>query len=144
MTRTPTPAFTRRALLAAMPATGAALALPSVASAEAPDPVVRAYHDWMAARREWGALMGRPEHGNGDTTPVLDAQQREYEAEERMLTETPTSLEGIAALSALAWYTMGPSSTDPEQFAREVDTHESRLILALWRGCTGQDGYPVS
>ena len=138
-----TPQITRRALLAAMPATGAALALPSVASAETPDPVVQAYHDWLAARREWGAMMKHPEHGNGDTPPVLDAQRREYEAEERMLTERPTSLEGIAALSALAWYTMGPSSTHPEQFAREADTHESRLILAMWKGCTGNDGYPV-
>lgn len=44
------PVMSRRTLLTALPATGAALALPAAAASCEPDPLVPLYHEWLEAR----------------------------------------------------------------------------------------------
>ncbi|WP_370049328.1 MULTISPECIES: twin-arginine translocation signal domain-containing protein [Salipiger] len=134
----------RRAFLKGLPAASAALMLPSVASASAPDPVVAHYHDWLDARREWRELAELPENRNWDGPAMIAAQERGYQAEDEMLAHCATSPEGVAALVAIAWVYAGPTSTDPEIFDREASSIESRALRAAWRACTGDEGYPVT
>ncbi|MEY8842367.1 hypothetical protein AB9K41_25330, partial [Cribrihabitans sp. XS_ASV171] len=58
------------------------------------------------------------------------------------LSLTPTSSEGIAALVALAWVYIGPASLNPEKFEEQAQSYDCRALTAIWRACTGKDGYP--
>ena len=136
-------AMSRRTLLTALPATGVALALPSTGTANVTDPLVHLYQEWLNARREWEALAHLPGNKNLDDPRSLDAEAREYAAEAQMLMIKPTSLEGIAALTALAWVYVNPGCTDPEEFAERAKSYDCRTVMAIWSACTGQDGYPV-
>jgi tRNA-dihydrouridine synthase len=75
--------------------------------------------------------------------PAID-EARENRAEELMLELAPTSLKGIAALAALAWVYVNPGCTDPEEFAECAQTYDCRAVMAIWRACTGRDGYPTT
>ena len=138
------PAISRRTLLTALPASGVALALPVAAKADHSDPLVPLYHEWLDARRTWRELSDLPGNGNWDDPRSLEAEAREDAAENSMLTLKPTSLEGIAALAALAWVYVGPGTTNPEEFADQAQAYECQAVMAIWRACTGQDGYPTT
>ncbi|MEM1428601.1 MAG: hypothetical protein AAGG09_04000 [Pseudomonadota bacterium] len=136
--------MSRRTLLTALPATGAALALPAAAASREADPLVPLYHEWLDARREWRELADLPGNGNWDDPRSLAAEARENAAEDAMLTLKPTSLEGIGALAALAWVYVSPGTTDPYEFAERAQSYDCRAVMALWKACTGLDGYPVT
>jgi hypothetical protein len=138
------PTMFRRTLLTALPASGVALALPAVAMADQPDPLVPLYREWLDARREWRELSDLPGNGDFDDPRSLAAEARESAAEEAMLTLKPTSLEGIGALAALAWVYVSPSNTDPGEFAELAQSYDCRAVIALWKACTGNEGYPVT
>lgn len=140
--RANTTGLSRRNLLAALPASGLAAVLPQVAPAETPDPVVVAYRQWLAARREWRELSDLPGNGNWDDPRSIDAEKREDSAVERMFQATPTTLEGIGALAAVAWSEFRPQTLDPEEFKRRANAQDCQVVLAIWRACTGQEGYP--
>jgi len=114
----------------------------SLPAAAQTDPLVPLYHEWLDARRTWRALAELPGNGNFDDPRSLAAEARESAAEEAMLTLTPTSPEGIAALAALAWAGVAPGTTDPEEFAERERDHDCRVVRAIWKACTGGDGYP--
>lgn len=136
--------MSRRALLTALPASTAALAVPSIASATPEDPIMPLYRQWMEARRDWLALATAPGNENWDDPRSLAARDREHAAEAGMLALTATSLEGIGALAALTWDYISPASTDPLEFAERAQCLECRAVMAIWRACTGRDGYPVT
>lgn len=136
--------MSRRTLLTALPASGVALALPAAAMADQPDPLVPLYREWLDARRAWRELADLPGNGNWDDPRSLAAEARENAAEEAMLTLKPTSLEGIGALAALAWVYVSPGATDPDEFADRAKSYDCRAVMALWKACTGKDGYPVT
>lgn len=131
----------RRTLLAALPA---AVVAPGVAMADQHDPLVPLYHEWLEARRTWRVLADLPGNENFDDPRLLAVQAREYAAEEAMLTLKPTSLEGIAALAALSWDYVNPGLTDPVEFAEQARHIDCRAVMAIWKACTGLDGYPVT
>lgn len=106
------------------------------------DPLVALYREWLDARRKWRELSDLPGNENWDDPRSLAAEAREYAAEDQMLAVAPTSLEGIAALAALAWFYARPLCTDPEEFAERAKSQDSRALMAIWRACTGRDGYP--
>ncbi|MGB0440373.1 MAG: hypothetical protein ACPGFC_09765 [Paracoccaceae bacterium] len=133
--------LSRRTLLAALPASGVAMAMPEIAPNATPDPVALAYQDWLAARRELRALADTPEHWHLETPEAEAVYARKDAAEERMLAHTPTTQEGIAALVAFSWaYTIW--STDPADIAQEAKSYECRAMLGIWQACTGKAGYP--
>ncbi|MEQ5870029.1 hypothetical protein J4E08_08955 [Sagittula sp. NFXS13] len=138
------PTMSRRALLTALPASGVALALPAVTMADRPDPLVPLYREWRDARRTWLELADLPGNGDWDDPRSLAAEARENAAEEAMLTLKPTSLEGIGALAALAWLYVSPATTNPHEFAERAKSYDCRAVMALWKACTGKDGYPVT
>lgn len=59
-----------------------------------------------------------------------------------MIETTPTSLAGIGALAAFAWYEVRPPVTDPEEFEFRANAFDCQAVLAIWRACTGLEGYP--
>lgn len=130
---------TRRCILSA---TGVALAVPHLAQASTPDPLVPLYREWLSARREWRALSDLPGNEDWDDPRSIAAELRENRAAAQMLDIEPSSPEGIAALVALAWYYVHPGTLDPEEFAFQAETIECRALTAIWRACTGKDGYP--
>lgn len=130
--------LSRRSLLAALPVAGAGLALPTVAPAAAPDPVVIHYRDWMAANRDLQAMS----HAEDGDPLWEDAFARNCRAEEEMLKHVPTSLDGIAALTAVLWDSVGPRELPPEVFNREAENWDCLFIRGIWKACTGKDGYP--
>jgi hypothetical protein len=136
--------MSRRSLLTALPASGAALALPAAGTAHVSDPVVPLYHEWLEARQEWRELAELPGNEDWDDPRSLAAQAREDAAELQMLAMKPTSLEGMAALAALAWCYAGPGCTDPDELAQRAQTGDCRAIIAIWKACTGLGGYPVT
>lgn len=137
-----TPALTRRNLLASLPASGIALTLPHEAPADAPDPVVVAYGAWLAARREWRELSELPGNGNFDDPRSLAADERERVAMFAMLQNEPTSLEGIGALAALLWNEISHGCTDANQLKDHLNYIECLTVEAIWKACTGRDGFP--
>lgn len=136
--------LTRRALMTALPASGAALAAPQLSQAKAPDPVVQHYRTWLDARREWNELAELPGNGNWDDPRSIAAQDRESAAAEQMMKLAPTSLEGIGALAALVWDDIWPGVRDPDELDRFATRQDCQAVLAIWRACTGKDGYPVT
>jgi len=136
------PRLSRRSLLAALPASGALAALPSVTSAAEGDPVVSIYRNWLAARHEWLELAELPGNEDFDDPRSLNAHARELAAEDQMLAAAPSSLEGVAALVALAWSYIEPGSTDPDVYAVNAQSREFRALMAIWMACTGKEGYP--
>ncbi|OLS46496.1 hypothetical protein BV509_20495 [Rhodovulum sulfidophilum] len=102
------------------------------------------YHEWLSARREWRELAELP--GNEDWTDPrsLAAEARESEAEDMMVALKPTSLEGIAALTALAWILVSPGNPNAEGFETAAQSYDCRVIASIWRACTGLEGYPVT
>lgn len=107
------------------------------------DPLVALYQEWLDARREWRALASVPGNEDWDDPISLAAKARENACESIMLRLKPTSLEGIGALAALAWVYVRPGSVNPEKFAEHAQSHDCRAVTAIWKACTGLDGYPV-
>lgn len=136
------PGLSRRNLLAALPVSGLAAALPQVGLAQTPDPAVIAYDEWIEARRECNRLAYTEAHESMDTPEYIEADKRERRAEIDLLEAVPTSLAGIGALAAFAWTEVRPQTTDPEQFEWLANDHRCQVVLAIWRTCTGQEGYP--
>ena len=133
---------TRRALLKGLPAAGAAVFLPHVAQAASPDPVVEAYREWLGAREEWRELAELPGNESFDHPRMLELEDIEIDAETRMVECRPTSLEGVAALGALAFLHGLGGSTCPEQQALEADCWDCKIAGSIWRACTGREGVP--
>jgi hypothetical protein len=134
--------LSRRALISALPVSGVALALPGGASAAASDPVLPVYREWLEARRLWWELSQLPENGNFDDPRSIAAMERETAAENLMVTLTPTSLEGVAALAAVAWVYLDPGNV--EKYDEGAQSFECSVVLAIWRACTGLDGLPIT
>lgn len=134
----------RRSFLTSASVSLGAVALPLAAKAKGADPMIAVFEEWLEARRTWLALANLPGNENWDDPRSLEASKREYCAENRMLELTPTSLEGIAALAVLAWQYVCPASTDPEEFAVEAAQNECRALIAIWRACSGREGYPTT
>lgn len=134
--------MSRRALVTALPFSGAALAAPQIAQAHEPDPVVIAYQEWLAARSEGRTLAKLPGNENLDDPRQIAAEERELAATFRMLDSTPTTLEGIAALVALIWDDLASGSTDPDAFHRGAELIEFRAAKLIWQACTGKSGCP--
>ncbi|MBL3575592.1 hypothetical protein JMK10_00280 [Rhodovulum sulfidophilum] len=136
--------FFAAAPLAVLPGSGVALAdAPQLDQASAVDPLVTLYREWLSARREWRELADLPGNENWDDPRSLAAEARENDAEDMMLALKPASLEGIAALAALAWSLVIPGRADAEVFEVQVQSYDCRAIAAIWKACTGLDGYPV-
>lgn len=136
------PGLTRRNLLSALPASGLAVALPQVAPAATPDPVVVAYDEWLSARREWRELSELPGNEDWDDPRSLAADERERVAMFAMLQNEPTSLEGIGALAALLWRDISHGCTEPDEIKDHPNYIECLTVEAIWKACTGADGYP--
>jgi hypothetical protein len=114
---------------------------PSLGVAQ-PDPVVTHYREWVDARKEWDDLsVSLGDHGRSDPR-LLAADEREISAQNEMLKHLPTSLEGIAALVAVAWYYTGPIGEAPESFENKIGMAPNQALTMIWRACTGRAGYP--
>ena len=137
-------ALSRRTLLTALPVAGMAAALPLSAEAKVPDPMLALYHEWLEARQTWKELAELPGNGNWDGPKFLAAEAREASAEKLMLETAPTSFEGIGALAAVAWVYVTPGVTDPQLFDEMAQSLDCRAVVAIWRACTGLDGYPTT
>ncbi len=136
------PTMSRRTLMLALPTSGVTLALPAAAMADQPDPLVPLYREWLDARQIWSNLANLPGNGNSLDPESFAAEARVFAAEEAMLTIKPTSLEGLAALAALAWSYVGPCATDTDEFERQAQMYECRAIMAIWGACTGKNSWP--
>ncbi len=139
-------AVNRRTAFSALPVTGLAiaLALPGNIEGNVSDPVVSLYAEWLTARKQWRALAELPGNENWRLPQSLAAEAREKEAAAKMLSTRPTSLAGVGALAALLWDEVNPGFNDPDEFASAVCSLECQLVLAIWRHCTGQDGYSLT
>lgn len=135
--------LSRRSLLTAAPAGLLPLAVQATPVASEADPIVPLYREWLSARAEWSRLATMPGNENWDWPEARDAEAREDAAFDAMARLTPTSLEGMAALTYMIWDNSGPSAftTSPE-YPRQCDYPEVRMIAALWRAATGETGLP--
>ncbi|WP_333830464.1 hypothetical protein [Pararhodobacter sp.] len=114
----------------------------SLPAAAQTDPLVPLYHEWLDARRTWRALADLPGNENWDDPRSIEAEERETSAAERMLALTPSSMEGMGVLAALAWSAIGPGGTDSEDYAELIRFNDARAVNAIWKACTGRVGYP--
>jgi len=89
-------ALRRRAILTALPAAGAALALPIVASAR-PEPVIEYLRQWRAAQGDLKAAMVLDVKGNGETPECLAAYEQLNHWSNRICHYRPTSIAGLQA-----------------------------------------------
>lgn len=133
----------RRNLLTALPATALTVGMAGIAQSDPLDPVVPLYREWLAARQGWRELSDVPEHGFLDSPEMIEIEERWIQIEKVMVTERPTSKDGIAAMSALLWSFLTPGITDPDMMEDAVSRSiECRAVLAIWTACTGKEGYP--
>lgn len=131
----------RRALLAALPASGLALATPADASAN--DPILPLYHEWIAAMREWVRLMDMPGNEDFDWPESIAANNRADHAMFAMIELTPTSVEGLAALSHVMWYLSGPCfRPDQPEYEEQCEEPAKKAMLAIWRAASGEADHP--
>ncbi|ATX64725.1 hypothetical protein [Roseinatronobacter bogoriensis] len=106
------------------------------------DPVAAAYADWLQARKDWRDMINI-EGGEDFSHPLqLEAQGREDAAADIMLQEKPVSMMGFAGLAALAWCFNAPGEPKPEELPELAQSVDCGPILAIWRACTGKDGFP--
>jgi hypothetical protein len=129
----------------ALPLTGAALSLPALAHAgDRHDPVLPHYRQWVSARAEWLRLTDLPGNGNYDAPESMAEEDKEQTAFRAMCEETPTSMEGIAALAHALWDLDGPVfCPDHEDYEAATNSQNCKLIAAIWRAASGQTGLPV-
>lgn len=132
------------AALAAGDVTAAtAQAVPALARAEDEDPILPIYRQWVAARKEWYRSIDLPENDKWDMPESKAAEAIENDAFWAMIDMTPTSMAGIAALIHVLWDLDGPGvPADSEDFLGRVDDPPCKLMAAIWRGASGQQGLP--
>ena len=135
--------LTRRKLFMGMPLVAAALTVPALAKAEGEDPILPLYRQWVTARKEWYRYVDLPGNGNWDAPESKAASDQEDAAFWAMINMTPTSMAGIAALIHVLWDLDGPSGpTDSEEYLENADHPNCKLMRAIWRGASGQQGLP--
>lgn len=131
----------RRTLLTALPASSLALAIPTQASTA--DPIVSLYRDWLAATAEWRRLADIPGNEDFDWPESIAAENRAHAALLAMVELTPTTVEGIAALSHILWSLKGPAfRTDHPEYAVQCQEPSKKALLALWRATSGRSDHP--
>ncbi len=132
------------AALAAGDVTAAtAQAVPALARAEDEDPILPIYRRRVAARKEWYRYIDLPENDKWDMPESKAAEAIERAAERAMIDMTPTSMAGIAALIHVLWDMEGPRApADSEDFLGQADDPPCKLMTAIWRGASGQQGLP--
>lgn len=132
----------RRTLLAALPVSGLAAALPAQASLT--DPVVPLYHEWLAARAEWERLSEIPGNEDFDSPESIVADQRADAALDAMIELTPTSAEGVAALVHVLWHLKGPCfRADRPEYLEECEYPRNKALISLWRATSGRSDHPM-
>lgn len=131
----------RRALLAALPAS--TLALATVASSTPSDPILEHYKEWLGATAEWNRLSSMPGNEDWKWPASIEAERKADAALDAMVELTPSSLAGIAAMAHILWVLEGPvMAPGGEDHAEEMTWKGNRAILAIWQAATGLDGYP--
>lgn len=132
----------RRTFIAALPVSGCAMAA-SASPAQA-DPILALYHQWREANAEWVKLINMPGNEDFDWPESLAAERRADRAMEAMLKLTPTTVEGIAALTHVLWYLTGPAYTpDHPDYAEQCQEPANRAILAIWRAASSSSERPT-
>ncbi len=141
---TGSPKINRRTLLAAIPASSGALAFPVVGMAsQKADPILPLYREWCDARAEWIHYSEMPGNEDWKWPESTDSAAREDAAFFRMIDMTPVSMEGLAALAHVHWDTDGPVHVETrENFTVECNQSGNKLMAAIWRGASGQNGLP--
>ncbi|WP_133119887.1 hypothetical protein [Pseudooceanicola lipolyticus] len=134
--------MTRRAALCAAPAILTPIATLVSAATEPDDPVLPHYRAWLAARADWLRAAELPGNGNLEHPDSREAELREQQALELMIETPPTSLAGIAALVFIFWDWEGPSSLNAARFEEECQLLPNKLLLAIWKATSGQNGAP--
>lgn len=128
----------------ALPISGAVLSKPTPEAAiEAEDPVLPLYRQWTEARANWRRLAALPGNGNFDTPESKVEEEAEHTAFLALIELTPTSPAGIAALAHVLWDLEGPVvPQDHDEFAALADKPSCKLIHAIWRASSGENGFP--
>ena len=107
------------------------------------DPIMPLFRQWRAARDEWLRVFDLPGNGSFDIPEVAAAIKREHAALYAMLDLTPISIAGIAALATVLWDLGGPSMDESQEgFAEASALPEQKLMLAIYRGASGESGLP--
>lgn len=138
------PVITRRRVVAAGAALGI-VALPALRGAEfEEDPVLPLYREWLDAREEWRRYAWAPGNGDWDFPESKAAEARENAAYFALRDMTPASLAGIAALTHVLWTIAGPTSAEWNEptYSEECEQDEHKMIAAIWRAASGQQGAP--
>ncbi|NDV52154.1 hypothetical protein [Salipiger sp. PrR003] len=122
-------------------AAGPALLTPTL-SRTTEDPILPHYRAWLAAREDWRRASMVPGNEDFDSPESLDADEREFAAEDRMLDTVPTSKEGLAAVAHLMWVHLGPAALKgSENYEDQFNALPARMARAIWAFAT--DGAPM-
>lgn len=135
----------RRDFLTLPPALAASVALPFPAQAEAEDPIMPAYREWLTTRTEWKRLMSLASDDEMEYPgpEILAAEARWDAAFKELMKLEPKGLQGIAALSHVWLDEFGPlDKFDSELAAIECAIPENRIVAAIWRVASGREGLP--
>ncbi|MBI6628318.1 hypothetical protein [Pontibaca salina] len=134
----------RRDFMKAAPAALAVSTLPAATLAhEEADPILPLYRQWVDARKEWYLYADLPGNGDWDMPESMAAQAKEDDAFWAMIEMTPTSTEGIAALSHVLWDLEGPSVVpEHKEYAERANEPHRKLMRAIWRAASGQNSLP--
>lgn len=143
-TATGLPKFTRRSLISSVPAASAALVFSaSETAAQQEDPILSLSRERVIARDEWIRLSDVPGNENWDWPESVSTSDRQNCAIDSMADMSPTSLEGIAALTHVFWDLEGPSfRPDHEEYDEICNRTGNKLIRAIWRAASGREGLP--
>lgn len=134
---------TRRNLLLALPVAGLAAAVPALANADEEDPILPLYRQWLAARDDWHRHADLPGNEDWNAPQSQAASDRKQAAFSAMVEMTPTSMAAMAALIHVLWDLDGPTlSEGSEGYLAEAEEPNCKLMRALWRGASGQHGFP--
>lgn len=135
--------ISRRSVLAALPASGAALALPAVAASVETDPILPLYREWAAALEERLRLLKIPGNESQDTPECNAAFERQWALFDAIVDLTPTTTAGIAAMAHVLFDQHGPVFREgTPDYEWEIQHPENKMIAAIWRAASSMDGLP--
>lgn len=135
----------RRSILKAAPAAVVTAVAPiALGAMPVEDPVLPVYRRWRDNHEAWLEILERPENRRMDSDDIPGANAL-HDARERAFSEllgmTPTSLEGVAAISHVLWVEDGPSYVEGHpDHVEEMKAPEMKLKAAMWRAISGPEG----
>lgn len=106
----------------------------------------KAFLDWKAARKDFETSLTLPGSDNFDLPETIAAEEREADAQKRILWSRPTTLRGMEPLAYLLWDYFKPHAApygSPE-FEAAMEDEGLQVVARIWQVVMNRFDQPVN